>query len=81
VYLIRRGRTGRGQPPPFCFAKSKQRGPTADFLRCAKENTAGAKCFAVTNSTTATNLSQADLVCDSLEQIDLDMIQELIDSA
>jgi beta-phosphoglucomutase-like phosphatase (HAD superfamily) len=50
-------------------------------LRCAKENTAGAKCFAVTNSTTATNLSQADLVCDSLEQIDLDMIQELIDSA
>jgi hypothetical protein len=50
-------------------------------LRCAKENTTGAKCFAVTNSTTATNLSQADLICDSLEQIDLDMIQELLDSA
>jgi len=42
---------------------------------------AGAKCIAVTNSTTATNLSEADLICDSLEQIDLDMIQELIDSA
>jgi len=41
---------------------------------------AGAKCIAVTNSTNAANLSEADLVCDSLEQIDLDMIQELIDS-
>ena len=41
---------------------------------------AGAKCIAVTNSTTAANLSQADLICDSLEQIDLDMIQEMIDS-
>jgi HAD superfamily hydrolase (TIGR01509 family) len=41
---------------------------------------AGAKCIAVTNSTTAANLQQADLVCDSLEQIKLDMIQELIDS-
>jgi beta-phosphoglucomutase len=41
---------------------------------------AGAKCIAVTNSTTADNLSHADLVCESLEQIDLNMIQELIDS-
>jgi len=41
---------------------------------------AGAKCIAVTNSTNAANLSEADLVCDSLEQIDLDIIQELIDS-
>jgi HAD superfamily hydrolase (TIGR01509 family) len=41
---------------------------------------AGAKCIAVTNSTNAENLSEADLVCDSLEQIKLDMIQELIDS-
>ena len=41
---------------------------------------AGAKCIAVTNSTNAANLSKADLVCDSLEQIRLDMIQELIDS-
>jgi len=42
--------------------------------------TAGAKCIAVTNSTTAANLCEADLVCDSLEQIKLDMIRELIDS-
>jgi len=41
---------------------------------------AGAKCIAVTNSTTAENLCEADLICDSLEQIKLDMIRELIDS-
>ncbi len=41
---------------------------------------AGAKCIAVTNSTTAENLSQADLVCGSLEQIDPNMIRELIES-
>ncbi len=40
---------------------------------------AGAKCIAVTNSTAAANLSQADLVCDSLEQIDLQTIKKLID--
>jgi len=40
---------------------------------------AGAKCIAVTNSTSATNLDEADLVCDSLEKIDLEMIQKLID--
>jgi HAD superfamily hydrolase (TIGR01509 family) len=39
---------------------------------------AGAKCIAVTNSTTAANLSQADLVCDSLEQIKLETIRKLI---
>ena len=39
---------------------------------------AGAKCIAVTNSTNAANLSQADLVCDSLEQIDLETIVKLI---
>jgi len=41
---------------------------------------AGAKCIAVTNSTNAANLRQADLICDSLEQIKLDMIWELLDS-
>jgi len=41
--------------------------------------TAGAKCIAVTNSTAAASLSQADLVCDSLEQINLETIQKLID--
>jgi len=39
---------------------------------------AGAKCIAVTNSTDAENLSEADLVCDSLEQIDLETIVKLI---
>jgi HAD superfamily hydrolase (TIGR01509 family) len=39
---------------------------------------AGAKCIAVTNSTSAANLQQADLVCDSLVQIDLEMITRLI---
>lgn len=39
---------------------------------------AGAKCIAITNSTNAANLSQADLVCDSLEQIDLQTIVRLI---
>jgi HAD superfamily hydrolase (TIGR01509 family) len=38
---------------------------------------AGAKCIAVTNSTTAANLAQADLICDSLEQIDLETIRGL----
>ncbi len=40
---------------------------------------AGAKCIAVTNSTTAENLSHADLVCGSLEQIDLQTIINLIE--
>ena len=40
---------------------------------------AGAKCIAVTNSTIAANLSGADLVCDFLEQVDLDIIRKLID--
>ena len=38
---------------------------------------AGAKCIAVTNSTSADNLAEADLVCDSLEEINLDIIQKL----
>lgn len=40
---------------------------------------AGAKCIAVTNSTNAEKLSQADLICKSLEQIDLQTITNLID--
>jgi HAD superfamily hydrolase (TIGR01509 family) len=41
---------------------------------------AGAKCIAVTNSADAAKLQQADLICDSLERITLNAIQELIDS-
>ena len=39
---------------------------------------AGAGCIAVTNSTNAENLSDADLVCESLEHIDLEKIKNLI---
>lgn len=39
---------------------------------------AGAKCIAVTNSTDAAKLSEADLVCDSLEQIDIETVTKLI---
>ena len=40
---------------------------------------AGAKCIAVTNSTDAAKLCEADLVCNSLEQIDFATIRKLID--
>ena len=40
---------------------------------------AGAKCIAVTNSAEIAKLQQADLVCDSLEQINLDTIINLIE--
>ncbi len=40
---------------------------------------AGARCIAVTNSTSAANLQQADLVCDSLEQINIQTLEQLID--
>ena len=48
-----------------------------DGIQAAK--TAGAKCIAVTNSADAAKLQQADLICDSLEQIDLETIVTLID--
>ncbi len=39
---------------------------------------AGAKCIAVTNTTNAENLSEADLICDSLVSVDLETIKKLI---
>ena len=39
---------------------------------------AGAKCIAVTNTTNAENLSDANLICDSLENIDIEKIKKLI---
>ena len=39
---------------------------------------AGAKCIAVTNSTNAEKLCEADLVCDSLKLVDLETIIKLI---
>jgi HAD superfamily hydrolase (TIGR01509 family) len=41
---------------------------------------ANAKCIAVTNTATPEKLDRADLVCDSLEQIDPGTITELIDA-
>ncbi len=40
---------------------------------------AGARCIAVTNSAPAEDLAGADLVVDSLEQVDLETIRDLID--
>ena len=47
-----------------------------DGVEAAKA--AGAKCIAVTNSTTAERLCEADLICESLEQIDLETIRKLV---
>ena len=40
---------------------------------------AGTRCIAVTNSADTAKLQKADLICDSLEQIDLETIVTLID--
>ncbi|MHC4123079.1 MAG: HAD family hydrolase [Planctomycetota bacterium] len=45
-------------------------------VRAAKA--AGSKCIAVTNSASAEKLYEADLVCDSLEQLNLSIIKALI---
>jgi len=50
---------------------------TPDGVRAARA--ADAKCIAVTNTTTAEKLSQADLVCHSLEQINLETIIRLVE--
>ncbi|MBN2183565.1 MAG: HAD family phosphatase [Sedimentisphaerales bacterium] len=79
----------RKKPDPqlFLTAASRMGIPSADCVvfedapsgvRAAKA--AGAKCIAVTNSTTAENLKQADLICESLEQINLDTIRKLIET-
>ncbi len=39
---------------------------------------AGAKCIAVTNTTKKENLSKADMVCDSIEEIDVGLVRSLI---
>jgi len=36
------------------------------------------KCIAVTNSTTSEKLSQADMICDSLEEINIEVIKNMI---
>ena len=47
-----------------------------DGIAAAKA--AGAKCIAVTNSTTADKLAQADMVVDSLKKLNLDKIVTII---
>jgi beta-phosphoglucomutase-like phosphatase (HAD superfamily) len=39
---------------------------------------AGSKCIAVTNSTGAENLAQADMVVDSLNRVSIDTIADLL---
>ncbi len=46
-------------------------------VRAAKA--AGAKCIAVTNTVSAERLSGADVICDSLEKVNLAMVQTLVD--
>lgn len=41
---------------------------------------AGAKCIAVTNTTSAENLYRADFICDSLELINLRTIKKLVET-
>jgi len=40
---------------------------------------AGARCIAVANTTPAEDLAVADLICDSLEQVDLETIRRLVE--
>jgi len=49
---------------------------TVDGVRAAKA--ARAECIAVTNTASAEKLAEADLVCDSLEQINLETIIKLV---
>ena len=39
---------------------------------------AGAKCIAVTNSVSSAKLSEANMVCESLEQVDIEIVRKLI---
>jgi len=45
----------------------------------AAAKAASAQCIAVTNSTTAEKLSQADLICESLGEVNLDTLVRLIE--
>jgi len=40
---------------------------------------AGARCIAVTNTVPVASLSGADLICDSLEKVNLEMVRVLVD--
>jgi len=51
---------------------------TPDGVRAAKA--AGTKCIAVTNTATAEKLSGADLICNSLEKVDIETIIQMIEA-
>jgi HAD superfamily hydrolase (TIGR01509 family) len=72
VFLLAAGRIGI--EPARCVVFED----APSGVRAAKA--AGAKCVAVTNSAGAEHLAQADIVCDSLEQITLETITNLIDA-
>ncbi|MHC4060880.1 MAG: HAD family hydrolase [Planctomycetota bacterium] len=61
-----------GMPPANCVVIEDSPGG----VEAAKA--AGAKCIAVTNTTTPENLRQADLICDSLEQVNLETVVNLV---
>lgn len=65
--------TGLGIDPADCVVIED----APNGIEAAKA--AGTKCIAVTNSADAAKLQQADLICNSLEQIDLETITTLID--
>lgn len=82
------GQVKRKKPDPEIFlAASRQMGiPPArcvvfedapSGVQAAKA--AGARCIAVTNTVLAEELTGADLVCDSLEKVDIDGIRRLVD--
>jgi len=76
------------KPDPALFLTAAQRAGV-DPTRCvviedapdgvAAARAAGAKCIAVTNSTTADKLAQADLIVASLIEVDIDTVVELIE--
>lgn len=61
-------------PPQHCVVIED----APDGVQAAKA--AGSRCVAVTNSTTAEKLAQADLIVDSLVEINIDTIANLISS-
>ncbi|HUW18887.1 MAG TPA: HAD family phosphatase [Sedimentisphaerales bacterium] len=61
-----------GIPPANCVVIEDSPGG----VEAAKA--AGARCIAVTNTTTGENLRPADLICDSLEQVDLRTVVNLV---
>jgi beta-phosphoglucomutase len=63
-----------GIPPASCVVIEDSPGG----VEAAKA--AGAKCIAVTNTTTPENLRRADFICESLTQIDLETIIDLVSS-